>query len=105
VRTAFRATQGGKTKRPPCRPTAPSPRPDSVTLDPGTCYPVARTRAAWGRCVAVPPGVVCQDEAGRLWDVLFLLRCAIGRSDGGLEVRFGAHVRNGHRERPPRRSG
>ena len=36
----------------------------------GFRYPVALTRAAWQRCVAVPPGVVCQDEAGRLWDVL-----------------------------------
>jgi len=36
---------------------------------------VALTRAAWGRCVSVPPGVACQDEAGRLWDVV----CAIRR--------------------------
>jgi hypothetical protein len=35
----------------------------------GIRYPVALTRAAWERCVAIPPGVVCQDEAGRLWDV------------------------------------
>jgi hypothetical protein len=31
----------------------------------GIRYPVALTRAVWERCVAVPPGVVCQDEAGR----------------------------------------
>jgi hypothetical protein len=37
----------------------------------GIRYPVALTRAAWGRCVAVPPGVLCQDESGRLWDVLW----------------------------------
>jgi hypothetical protein len=36
----------------------------------GIRYPVALTRAAWERCVAVPPGVACQDEAGRLWDVV-----------------------------------
>jgi hypothetical protein len=52
------------------------------------------------RCVAVPPGVACQDEAGRLWDVVYLLRCAIGRSDGA-EVRFGVHVRDDNRERTP----
>jgi hypothetical protein len=67
----------------------------------GIRYPVALTRAAWERCVAVPPGVLCQDEAGRLWDVLFLLRRAIGRSAGGPVVRFGVHVRNDNREGTP----
>jgi hypothetical protein len=32
--------------------------------------------------------------------VLWLLRCAIGRSNGS-EVRFGVHVRNDNREGPP----
>jgi hypothetical protein len=32
----------------------------------GIRYPVALTVAAWGRCVTVPSGVLCQDEAGRL---------------------------------------
>jgi hypothetical protein len=35
--------------------------------------------------VAVPPVVVYQDEAGRLWDVLFLLRMAVCGSAGGPE--------------------
>jgi hypothetical protein len=48
-----------------------------------------------------PPGVACQVEAGRLWDVLILLRLAIGWSDGGPEVRFGVHVRNDNRHRTP----
>jgi hypothetical protein len=59
------------------------------------------TRAVWERCVAVPPGVVCQDEAVRLWDVLLMLRLAIRGSDGGPEVRFGVHVRNDNREGTP----
>jgi hypothetical protein len=59
----------------------------------GIRWPVALTRAVWERCVSVPPGVVCQDEAGRLWDVLFLLALAARKSKGAL-VRFGAHVRN-----------
>ena len=67
----------------------------------GFKWPVALTAAVWAKCVAVPPGVACQDEAGRLWDVLFLLRCAIGRSDGGWEVRFAVHVRNDNRESTP----
>src|ERR1700751_1932366 len=67
----------------------------------GIRYPVALTAAAWERCVAVPPGVAWQDEAGRLWDVVYLLRCAIGHSDGGPEVRFAVHVRNDNREGTP----
>ena len=67
----------------------------------GIRYPVALSRAAWGRCVVVPPGVACQDEAGRLWDVVWLLRCAVGRSGGDSEVRFAVHVRNDNREGTP----
>src|SRR5262249_58419319 len=67
----------------------------------GFKHPVALTAAAWAKCVAVPPGVVCQDEAGRLWDVLFMLHCAIGRSAGGPEVCFRVHVPSDHRERTP----
>ena len=43
----------------------------------GIRYPVALTCAAWARCVAVPAGVIGQDEAGRLWDVLMVLRALI----------------------------
>ena len=72
----------------------------TVAREAGLKCPVALTRAAWERCVAVPPGVLCQDEAGRLWDVLWLLACA-ARRGGGPEVRFGVHVRNDNRERTP----
>src|SRR5207249_4961035 len=51
----------------------------------GIRWPVALTQAAWGRCVRVPPGVACQDEAGRLWDVLWLLRCAVAPHGGGCD--------------------
>src|SRR5207237_8637716 len=67
----------------------------------GIRYPVALTAAAWAKCVAVPPGVACQDEAGRLWDVLWLLACAVKGGADGREVRFGVHVRNENRERAP----
>jgi hypothetical protein len=67
----------------------------------GFRYPVALTAAAWERCVTVPPGVACQDEAGRLWDVAWMLACAIRRGDSGAEVHFGVHVRNDNRERTP----
>ncbi|MCI0460334.1 MAG: hypothetical protein L0Z62_25555 [Gemmataceae bacterium] len=67
----------------------------------GFKYPVALTAAAWAKCVAVPLDVACQDEAGRLWDVLWILRLAIRRGAGGSEVRFAVHVRNDNRDRTP----
>src|SRR5262245_52985602 len=67
----------------------------------GIRWPVALTRAAWERCVSVPPGVACQDEVGRLRDVLWMLACAIRRGGSGPEVRFGVHVRNDNRDRTP----
>jgi hypothetical protein len=67
----------------------------------GFRYPVALTRAAWERCVAVRPGVTCQDESGRLFDVVWLLACAIRRGSVGLEARFGVRVRNDDRQGMP----
>jgi hypothetical protein len=67
----------------------------------GIRWPVALTAAVWERCVAVPPGVECQDEAGRLWDIAWLLTCAMRRGGSGAEVRFGVHVRNDNLERTP----
>ena len=73
----------------------------AVAREAGIRYPVALTAAAWSKCVAVPPGVACQDEVGRLWDVLWMLRCAIGRQGGGRVVPFALHVCNDNRERTP----
>lgn len=67
----------------------------------GYRYPVALTRAVWCRYVEVPAGVDGQDEAGRLWDVLHMLRHAIRNSDGESELRFSLHVRNDNREQVP----
>jgi hypothetical protein len=67
----------------------------------GIRYPVALTRAVWERCVAVPPGVLFQDEAGRLWDVCWMLCCAVTRRQSGRVVPFALHVRNDNRERTP----
>jgi hypothetical protein len=66
----------------------------------GIRWPVALTRAVWQRCVSVPAGVVCQDEASRLWDVLFLLALA-ARQGKGAVVRFGVLVRNDNSEGIP----
>ena len=65
----------------------------AVAKEAGFKGPVALTAAAWARCVADPPDVLCQDEAGRLWDVLTMLRLtARGQSGGAWVVRFGVHV-------------
>src|SRR5687768_13965708 len=67
----------------------------------GFRWPVALARGVWDTCVAVPEGVACQDEGGRLWDVLWMLRLAIGRSADGDTVRFAVHVRQDDAESEP----
>jgi hypothetical protein len=47
----------------------------------GFKYLVALSAAARAMCVAVPAGIVCQEEAGRLWDALFVLRFAARGAD------------------------
>lgn len=51
-----------------------------VAREAGWRWPVALTRAAWAGCVEVPPGVVGQDEAGRLWDVVYMAAQASKRA-------------------------
>lgn len=48
----------------------------------GFRFPVALSAAAWATSVEIPAGVTCQDEAGRLWDVLTMLRHAARRRAG-----------------------
>jgi len=64
----------------------------------GIKFPVALTRTVWTKYVEVPEGVVAQDESGRLWDVLWMLRCQVRRSQGDT-VHFQLYVRNHNRER------
>ena len=68
----------------------------------GIKFPVALTRAVWVNYVEVPEGVVAQDESGRLWDILWMLRCQIRRSQGDT-LYFQLYVRNHNRERLTRR--
>ncbi len=51
----------------------------------GFRLPVALTAAAWSDCVAWgrEGAKVHQDEAGRLWDVLWMARCAAARAMAG----------------------
>lgn len=62
----------------------------------GFRFPVAMTQAVWESCVRVPAGCPGQDETGRLWDVLNVLRWSIAatptrRGDG--EIEFTVSVR------------
>lgn len=52
----------------------------STAQEAGIRFPVFLTRAVWDTYVKVPEGVQCQDEAGRLWDVVWMTRFAIKRS-------------------------
>ena len=51
----------------------------------GIKFPCFVTRAVWDSYVKVPPGVVCQDEAGRLWDLVWMTRCAIRATPPGKD--------------------
>lgn len=56
--------------------------------DAGFRFPVALTHAAWATCVSIPAGVSCQDETGRLWDVLTMLAHACRSADRDASVLF-----------------
>jgi hypothetical protein len=62
----------------------------------GFRFPVALTTEAFARYVRVPDGVTGQDQRGRLWDILWMLRCAVRASPGHdpSELLFQLYVRN-----------
>jgi hypothetical protein len=56
----------------------------------GIKYPTAMTAAVWHGYV-VPDDAsrqAAQSEEGRLWDVLWMLRCTIARSKDGREIHY-----------------
>ena len=64
----------------------------------GIRFPMFLTRAVYDAYVTVPPGVTAQDEAGRLWDVVWLTRFAILRAKPGTNrVPVALYVRNDNR--------
>lgn len=68
----------------------------------GFRIPAALTHAVWCQCVEVPDGVEGQDEVGRLWDILHMLRFAIAREKKNSNTTlFQLHVRNDNRESLP----
>ena len=64
----------------------------------GIKFPVFLTRAVFDKFVTVPEGVTGQDEAGRLWDVVWMTRFAIQRSHGRTDrLPVALYVRNDNR--------
>lgn len=62
----------------------------------GFRIPVAMTARAWSECVAWPETEsLCQDESGRLWDVVFMAAAAArtaARRGEGNRTSFDLHV-------------
>jgi len=69
-----------------------------VAREAGITYPVFLTRAVYDNYVTVPAGVTGQDEAGRLWDVVWMTRFAIIRARPGTNrLPVALYVRNDNR--------
>ena len=70
----------------------------ATAAEAGIRFPVFLTRRVFDAYVTVPPNVSCQDEAGRLWDLVSMLRFAIKRcgSDGD-RIAYSLYVRNDNR--------
>ena len=67
----------------------------------GIKFPVFLTRTVFDAYVEVPPGVTAQDEAGRLWDIVWMLRFAILRSRPGADrIPVALYVRQSNTKRP-----
>jgi len=67
----------------------------------GINFPMFLTRAVYDNYVTVPEGVTAQDEAGRLWDIVWMTRFGILRAQPGRDrIPVALYVRNdNHRSR------
>ncbi len=75
-----------------------------IAREAGIRFPVFFTRAVFDTYVVVPEGVIGQDESGRLWDILWMLKCAIAGASAGLDrMAFSVYVRNNNRAPRPRK--
>ena len=64
----------------------------------GIRFPVFLTRRVYDTYVTVPPNVSFQNESGRLWDIVWMLRFAITKSRTGSDrIPFTLLVRNNNR--------
>jgi hypothetical protein len=67
----------------------------AVAEEAGFKFPIFLTDTVHAECVKVPEGVTCQDEDGRLWDILTMLHHAIRNSPAGADrIPFSLYVRN-----------
>ncbi len=67
----------------------------TVAAEAGIRFPVFLTRGVYDAYVTVPEGVTAQDESGRLWDVMWMLRFAILRAKpGAARIPVALYVRN-----------
>jgi hypothetical protein len=67
----------------------------------GLKFPVFITRGVFDSFVAVPSGVTGQDEAGRLWDIVWMLRFAILKARPGVQrIPVALYVRQSDTQRP-----
>jgi hypothetical protein len=60
----------------------------------GIKLPTALTREVWEAYVALSPAAVLagSDERGRLWDIVWMFRCAAVRAGDASELRFQLYV-------------
>ncbi len=58
----------------------------TVANEAGIRFPVFITRTVFDAYVALPPNVSGQDEAGRLWDVVWIIRFGILRTRPGYAL-------------------
>jgi len=64
----------------------------------GIKFPMFLTRAVFDAFVTVPDSVTGQDEAGRLWDIVWMTRFGILRARPGCNrIPVALYVRNDHR--------
>ena len=64
----------------------------------GIKFPMFLTRAVFDTYVAVPAGVTGQDEAGRLWDIVWMTRFGIIHARPGVDrIPVALYVRNNDR--------
>ena len=69
-----------------------------VAAEAGIRFPVFLTRTVFDAFVTVPPDVTGQDEAGRLWDIVWMTRFAIIRARPGVDrLPVALYVRNDNR--------
>jgi hypothetical protein len=75
----------------------------AMAKEAGFSVPVFMTLGVFSTCVQVPQGVTGQDESGRLWDVLNVLRWTIKKRISGRRfVEFQVLVRNSDGQKPER---